>query len=71
MGRNAHDHALLIVDQFEELFTQNSPDEQRRFAELLSRFVLEADVHVLLSMRDDFLLRCNRPRSTSPDLRTS
>ena len=56
--RERHAHALLVVDQAEELFTLNGIDVQRRFAELLGRFVLEADVHVLLSLRDDFLLQC-------------
>ena len=56
--RQRHEHALLVVDQAEELFTLNGIDVQRRFAELLGRFVLEADVHVLLSLRDDFLLQC-------------
>ena len=56
--RQRHAHALLVVDQAEELFTLSGIDVQRRFAELLGRFVLEADVHVLLSLRDDFLLQC-------------
>jgi len=56
--RRTSDRALLIVDQFEELFTQNSAEEQRRFAGLLARLVLEADVFVILSMRDDFMMRC-------------
>jgi WD40 repeat protein len=57
--RARHDNALLIVDQFEELFTLNPGDAQRRFADLLGRLVLEADLFVLLSMRDDFLAQCN------------
>jgi len=57
-NRAMHAHLLLVVDQFEELFTQNSEDVQRRFAELLGRAALEADVHVLLSMRDDYLMHC-------------
>ncbi len=61
-----HDHALLIVDQFEEIFTQNGPEEQRRVADLLNRFVLEADVHVLLSMRDDFFFHCHRYDAFTP-----
>ncbi|MCW8985772.1 MAG: serine/threonine-protein kinase, partial [Thermoanaerobaculales bacterium] len=61
-----NDHAILVVDQFEELFTQNPPDEQRRVADLLSRFVLEADVHVLLSMRDDFFFHCHQYDSFAP-----
>jgi WD40 repeat protein len=51
---------LLIVDQFEEMFTQNSEEEQTRCAELLGGIALDADVRVLLSMRDDFFVRCNR-----------
>jgi WD40 repeat protein len=58
-----HQRAMIVVDQFEELFTQNPSDEQQRFAALLGRLVLEADVFVLLSMRDDFLIHCNRHES--------
>jgi len=57
--RRRHEGALLVVDQFEELFTQSPPEEQARFAALLGRLALETDVHVLLSMRDDFLFRCH------------
>ncbi len=57
--RRAHGGALLVVDQFEELFTQSPPDVQVRFAELLGRLPLEADVRVLLSLRDDFLFHCH------------
>ena len=42
--RKRHAHALLIVDQFEELFTLNAPEVQARFAQLLGRLVSEADV---------------------------
>jgi len=56
-GRN--DQALLIVDQFEELFTLNPPEAQAGFAGLLRKLVDSSDVHVLLSMRDDFLYRCH------------
>jgi serine/threonine protein kinase len=58
--RRRRDHALLIIDQFEELFTQNPAEVQRHFADMLSRFVLDADVHVLLSMRDDFFFHCHQ-----------
>ncbi len=64
--RSRHDRALLVVDQFEELFTQNTPDEQHRFSELLNRLVLEADVFVVLSMRDDFLMRCRDQEALKP-----
>jgi WD40 repeat protein len=58
--RRAHDDALVVVDQFEELFTQSPPEAQAAFAELLGRLAKEADVHVLLSLRDDFLMRCHQ-----------
>ena len=64
--RRRNDRALLVVDQFEELFTQNSDDEQQRFADLLNRLVLDADVFVLLSMRDDFLMRCRDFEALKP-----
>jgi len=57
--RQQQDQALLVVDQFEELFTQNSPEAQASFAGLLRKLVDDGDVHVLLSMRDDFLYRCH------------
>jgi WD40 repeat protein len=61
--REAHLEALLVVDQFEELFTLSSPEVQERFTELLSRLVSDGDVHVLLSMRDDFLIRCHEHKA--------
>ena len=39
---------------------------QGRFAQLLAGLALEADVHVLLSMRDDFLFHCQRFESLAP-----
>jgi serine/threonine protein kinase/WD40 repeat protein len=64
--REQHDEVLLIIDQFEELFTQNPPEVQDRFAELLGHLAVEADVHVLLSMRDDFLFRCSEQPALGP-----
>jgi WD40 repeat protein len=64
--RKRHQQVLLIVDQFEELFTHNPPDVQRGFAELLARAAIEADVRVVLSMRDDFLIRCRDHESLTP-----
>ncbi len=64
--RQRHEHALLIVDQFEELFTQNPIEVQTRFTELLGRLVLEADVFVLLSMRDDFFFHCHQYEALNP-----
>jgi WD40 repeat protein len=56
--RRGYDEALLVIDQFEELFTLSPPAEQARIAELISRLTLEADVRVLITLRDDFLHRC-------------
>jgi serine/threonine protein kinase/WD40 repeat protein len=53
------DHALVIVDQFEELFTLNGAEAQAQFAELLGRIATLDGVHVVLSMRDDFFFRCH------------
>jgi WD40 repeat protein len=64
--RQDNHNAVLIVDQFEELFTQNTEEEQRRFAEIVGRVALDADVHVLVSMRDDFLMRCHPHEQLRP-----
>ena len=64
--RRAHAEALLVVDQFEELFTLGSRETQASFAALLGRLAHEADVHVLLSMRDDFLIRCSEQPPLAP-----
>ena len=64
--RRGHDQAALVVDQFEEVFTQAAPAVQERFAELLARLALDADVHVLLALRDDFLLHCHRFPALAP-----
>ena len=64
--RRSATEALLIVDQFEELFTQNTAGDQRSFAGLLGRLSLESDVRVLLSMRDDFLMQCNSHEALRP-----
>ncbi len=64
--RRGADEALLIIDQFEELFTLNPQEVQSRFANLLGRLAVESDVHVLLSMRDDFLLYCHDHETLSP-----
>jgi WD40 repeat protein len=64
--RRRHEQTLLVVDQLEELFTQSPPETQERFAGLLVRLALDADVHVLLSLRDDFLIHCHRLRGLAP-----
>jgi WD40 repeat protein len=45
---------LLVVDQFEELLTQASPDERARFAELL-RPALGGPVQVVATLRPEYL----------------
>ena len=64
--RRRHEHALVIVDQFEELFTLNPKETQESFARLLGRLMLEADAHVILSLRDDFLIRCHAHEALAP-----
>jgi WD40 repeat protein len=57
--RQRCDHALVVVDQLEELFTLNPADVRQRFAGLLGALAALDGVHVLLSMRDDFLFGCH------------
>jgi serine/threonine protein kinase/WD40 repeat protein len=64
--RRAQTEFLLIIDRFEELFTLSSAEAQSRFTEFLGRATLEANVRVLLAMRDDFFLFCNEHPSLSP-----
>jgi len=64
--RRRKDEALLIVDQLEELFTLNPPAIQVSFAALLGRLADEADVHVLLAMRDDFFFCCHDHPALAP-----
>jgi DNA-binding winged helix-turn-helix (wHTH) protein/WD40 repeat protein len=64
--RQQHGRALLIVDQFEELFTLNPVETRAGFAAMLGRIAREGDVHVLLSMRDDFHYRCHGHESLAP-----
>jgi len=58
--RARSDDALIVVDQFEELFTLNSPPVQDGFVALLRRLVDAAGVHAVLVLRDDFLFECHR-----------
>jgi hypothetical protein len=64
--RKSRTGVVLIVDQFEELFTLNPLNAQPRFTSLLGRLPLEADVHVVVSMRDDFAAECNTHRALQP-----
>jgi WD40 repeat protein len=64
--RGRHAQVLLVVDQFEELFTLCRPEAQAAFADVLGRLAVEADVHVLLAMRDDFFFRCHEHPRLAP-----
>jgi len=64
--RGRWDEALLVVDQFEELFTLNPDPVQERFVELLRRLANAAGIHVVLVLRDDFLLECHRHPMLAP-----
>lgn len=60
---------MIVVDQFEELFTLcDDPDERAKFALLLARAARSADemVRVVITLRDDFLLHAE----ALPALRT-
>lgn len=64
--RQRREHILLVVDQFEELFTINSAQVQTAFARLLGKLVVETDLRVIISLRDDFLLRCQAHEPLAP-----
>jgi eukaryotic-like serine/threonine-protein kinase len=64
--RSAHENALIVIDQFEELFTLNPYEVQCSFADLIGHAVVDADVRVLLSLRDDFLARCQEQERLAP-----
>ncbi|MDZ7955027.1 caspase family protein, partial [Nostoc sp. DedQUE09] len=52
---------LLVVDQFEELFTVSVAEEKQRFIELLTQVVEMTDsrLAVVITMRSDFLEPCS------------
>ena len=64
--RRRRDEALLVVDQLEELFTLNPPAIQASFSALLGQLADEADVHIVLAMRDDFLIHCHEHEALAP-----
>ena len=68
--RGQFSEAVIVVDQFEELFTLNPPPVQDAFVALLRRLVDAADVHVVLVLRDDFFYECHRyQRALAPILK--
>ena len=64
--RRRHHNVVVVLDQFEELFTLNPPELQEKVAALLRDLVVEADARVLVSIRDDLLFRCADQPALSP-----
>jgi WD40 repeat protein len=64
--RGRWEQALVVVDQFEELFTLSPEPTRGRFVDLVRRLADAAGVHVVLAMRDDFLLECHRYPELAP-----
>jgi WD40 repeat protein/DNA-binding winged helix-turn-helix (wHTH) protein len=64
--RRRHAEALLVLDQFEELFTLNPPQTQERFARLVGRLVAESGLRIVLGLRDDFFMRCGEHPDLAP-----
>lgn len=66
LWRKHYPEALLVMDRFEELFTMNAPEAQNRFIDLIGRSVVDADIRVLLVIRDDFFIFCKEHPSLAP-----
>jgi WD40 repeat protein/DNA-binding winged helix-turn-helix (wHTH) protein len=64
--RGRWDEALVVVDQFEELFTLSPEPVRERFVDLLRLLVDAAGIHVVLVLRDDFLIECHRYWQLAP-----
>ncbi|MBK7996801.1 MAG: serine/threonine-protein kinase PknK [Blastocatellia bacterium] len=60
VAKNKHASILLVVDQFEELFTLCSDkDEQQLYAKYLSNaaYSEEEPIRIIITLRDDFLIK--------------
>lgn len=57
---NSLQRVLLVLDQFEEIFTlADSNDETKKFVELLTKASLvKSNLFIIITMRTDFLDRC-------------
>jgi WD40 repeat protein/DNA-binding winged helix-turn-helix (wHTH) protein len=64
--RERWDEVLLVVDQFEELFTLVPAADRIALTDLLARLARAAGVHVLLVLRDDFLYACHEHAGLAP-----
>jgi DNA-binding winged helix-turn-helix (wHTH) protein/WD40 repeat protein len=67
--RGRWEEALIVIDQFEELFTLNPTETQTRFIDLLLRLVNAARIHIVLALRDDFLHECHTHSPLEPIFR--
>jgi WD40 repeat protein len=63
--RSEKGKTLWVVDQFEELFTLHDEETRERFVETLGQ-ASASGIHILLSMRDDFLIRCHAYPALAP-----
>jgi hypothetical protein len=57
VDRPANAEALLVIDQFEELFTQVDGDDRTRFLELLQQAAATPRLRTLTTLRVDFYAR--------------
>jgi formylglycine-generating enzyme required for sulfatase activity len=48
---------LLVIDQFEELFTQCSPNERKDFLVLMDNIVKQPSIRIIITLRADFYAR--------------
>lgn len=48
---------LIVVDQFEELFTQTTADDRKGFLALLDHLVAQPHVRIIVTLRADFYAR--------------
>jgi DNA-binding winged helix-turn-helix (wHTH) protein/WD40 repeat protein len=67
--RGRWEQALIVVDQFEEVFTLSTPSVQNEYVALLRRLVDAAGIHLVLVLRDDFLIECHRFPELEPILK--
>jgi len=57
---------LLVIDQFEELFTLcNNEDDQKQFINLLSQVETQSRLAVVITLRSDFVTECLRDADLS------
>ena len=68
-NENAWAEVLIVIDQFEELFTLASVDDTERFINALKHCITSEKVRIVVTMRDDFFHRANAYQDLSELLR--